>query len=84
VQHYILNNPNAKFKSVSDASFTPEQYGFAVKKGNAELVAKINAGIDAIKADGSYDTIMAKYFGAKPTAAPAAQAAAAPASAASK
>jgi polar amino acid transport system substrate-binding protein len=81
VQHYIANNPTAKFKSVSDASFVPEQYGFAVKKGNAELLAKLNAGIDAIKADGSYDTIMAKYFGAKPAAAPAA---AAPASAASK
>ncbi len=79
VQHYIANNPNAKFKSVSDASFTPEQYGFAVKKGNAELLAKINSGVDAIKSDGTYDSIMAKYFGAKPTlAAPA------PAPAASK
>jgi polar amino acid transport system substrate-binding protein len=91
VQHYIANNPTAKFKSVSDASFVPEQYGFAVKKGNAELLAKLNTGIDAIKADGSYDTIMAKYFGAKPAAAPAATAPAstapastAPASAASK
>ncbi len=87
VQHYIANNPTAKFKSVSDASFVPEQYGFAVKKGNAELLAKINTGIDAIKADGSYDTIMAKYFGAKPAGAmaPASAApAAAPASAASK
>jgi polar amino acid transport system substrate-binding protein len=82
VQHYIANNPNAKFKSVSDASFVPEQYGFAVKKGNAELLAKINAGLDAIKADGSYDALMAKYFGAKPAAASAT--AAAPASAASK
>jgi polar amino acid transport system substrate-binding protein len=79
VQHYIANNPTAKFKSVSDAGFVPEQYGFAVKKGNAELLAKINTGIDAIKADGTYDTIMAKYFGAKP----AMPAAAAPAPAAS-
>ena len=79
VQHYITNNPNAKFKSVSDASFAAEQYGFAVKKGNAELLTKINTGIDAIKADGSYDTIMAKYFGAKPAAT-----ASAPAPAASK
>ncbi len=83
VQHYIANNPTAKFKSVSDASFVPEQYGFAVKKGNAELLTKLNAGIDAIKADGSYDTIMAKYFGTKPATAPAA-AASAPAPAASK
>jgi polar amino acid transport system substrate-binding protein len=71
VQHYIANNPTANFKSVSDASFVPEQYGFAVKKGNAELLAKINTGIDAIKADGSYDAIMTKYFGAKSAAAPA-------------
>jgi polar amino acid transport system substrate-binding protein len=84
VQHYIANNATANFKSVSDAGFMPEQYGFAVKKGNAELLAKINTGIDAIKADGSYDIIMAKYFGAKSAAAPAASAAASPASAASK
>lgn len=86
VQHYIANNPAAKFKSVSDASFVPEQYGFAVKKGNAELLEKINKGLDAIKADGSYDTLMAKYFGARPAAASAASAAPAapPASGAAK
>jgi polar amino acid transport system substrate-binding protein len=41
----------------------PEQYGFAVKKGNAELLGKMNEGIAAIKADGSYDAIYKKYFG---------------------
>ena len=79
VVHYVANNPGGKFKTVSDKDFVPEQYGFAVKKGNAELVAKMNQGIAAIKADGTYDTIYKKYFGAAaPTAAPA------PASAASK
>jgi len=68
VQHYIQNNPAAKFKSVSDASFTPEQYGIAIKKGNAELQTKINEAIAAIKADGSYDVIHVKYFGIKPMA----------------
>jgi len=75
VQNYIANNPTAKFKSVSDASFVPEQYGFAVKKGNAEMLEKINKGLDAIKADGTHAALMAKYFGTKPAAAPAAQAA---------
>jgi polar amino acid transport system substrate-binding protein len=85
VQHYITNNPSAKFKAISDASFAPEQYGFAVKKGNAELIAKINQGIEAIKADGSYNTIYGKYFGEKKDAtASAAPAASAPAAAASK
>lgn len=82
VQNYIINNPTAKFKSVSDASFVPEQYGFAVKKGNTELLEKINKGLDAIKADGTHDALLAKYFGPKPaatTAAPATTTGSAPA-----
>ncbi len=70
VQNYIINNPTAKFKSVSDASFMPEQYGFAVKKGNAELLEKINKGLDAIKADGTHDALLARYFGARPSGQP--------------
>ena len=77
VIHYVANNPGGKFKTVSDKEFVPEQYGIAVKKGNTELLAKLNEGLKAIKADGTYDQIYAKTFGAPP-------AAAAPASAASK
>jgi len=76
--HYVANNPGGKFKSVSDKEFPLEQYSIAVKKGNADLLAKLNKGLAEIKADGSYATIYAKYFGAAPAAA------AAPASAASK
>jgi polar amino acid transport system substrate-binding protein len=75
VINYVANNADKKFKTVSDKSFAPEQYGLAVKKGNADLLAKLNKGLADIKADGTYDQIYAKYFGA---------AAAAPASAASK
>lgn len=83
VVHYVANNPGGKFKTVSDPEFVPEQYGIALKKGNAELLAKVNQGLAAIKADGTYDRIYAQYFGAPP--APAAPAAAsAPAPAASK
>lgn len=78
VVNYVTNNPGAKFKTVSDKAFAPEQYGFAVKKGNTELLEKLNKGLADIKADGTYDQIYAKYFGAAPAAA------AAPASAASK
>jgi polar amino acid transport system substrate-binding protein len=73
VINYVANNAGAKFKTVADKAFAPEQYGFAVKKGNAELLGQLNKGIAAIKADGSYDQIYAKYFGAPP-AAPAAAA----------
>ncbi len=77
VVNYVTNNPGAKFKTVSDKAFAPEQYGFAVKKGNAELLEKLNKGLADIRADGSYDTIYAKYFGAAPAAAASAPAAAA-------
>jgi polar amino acid transport system substrate-binding protein len=77
VINYVTNNSGSKFKTVADKAFAPEQYGIVVKKGNADLLGKINKGLADIKADGTYDQIYAKYFGA-------AAGAAAPASAASK
>ncbi|MEK8045918.1 MAG: basic amino acid ABC transporter substrate-binding protein [Burkholderiales bacterium PBB6] len=78
VIHYVANNPAVKFKTVADTkSFAPEQYGVAVKKGNAELLAMVNKGVAAMKADGTYAAIYKKTFGTEPAAA------AAPASAAS-
>jgi polar amino acid transport system substrate-binding protein len=78
VINYVTNNAGSKFKTVADKAFAPEQYGIVVKKGNADLLGKINKGLADVKADGTYDQIYAKYFGAAPGAA------AAPASAASK
>jgi polar amino acid transport system substrate-binding protein len=65
VVHYLANNAGGGFKTVSDAGFPVEQYGIAVKKGNAELLAKINKGLEDIKADGSYAKIYASHFGAE-------------------
>jgi polar amino acid transport system substrate-binding protein len=75
IAHYVANNPGGKFKTVSDTEFVPEQYGIAFKKGNTELLGKMNQGLAAIKADGSYAQIYAKYFGAPPAAKAAASAA---------
>jgi polar amino acid transport system substrate-binding protein len=66
VVNYVTNNKDAKFRMVNDAAFEPERYGIAVRKGNAELLAKINKGLADIRADGTYDAIYARYFGAKP------------------
>jgi len=72
VVNYVANNAASKFRTVNDPAFVPEQYGIAVRKGNAELLAKVNQGLAAIRADGSYDRIYAKYLGlAAPAAAPA-------------
>ncbi|MCI1984942.1 MAG: ABC transporter substrate-binding protein/permease [Lactobacillus sp.] len=43
---------------------TVKYYGIALNKGrNDDLLAKINAGIKKVKADGTYDKIVAKYLG---------------------
>ena len=68
VINYVANNSGSKFKTVSDAAFVPEHYGIAVKKGNAELLAKLNKGLAEIRADGSYERIYTKYLGAPPPA----------------
>jgi len=62
IKNYIKNNPSEGFRFIADPDFPKEYYGIAVKKGNAELLAKVNQGLTAIKADGTYDKIYAKYF----------------------
>lgn len=58
-------NNSGSFKLVSDTNFKKEFYGIAVRKGNSELLNKINEGLKAVKADGSYDKIYKSYFGEK-------------------
>lgn len=40
-----------------------EYLGVAVKKGNTEVLDLINKGLAAVRADGTYDKIKAKWFG---------------------
>ena len=58
-------------KTVSDASFPKEYFGIVVKQGNKTLQDKLNAGLAAIKADGSYATIYKKWFQADAPTLPA-------------
>lgn len=57
---YIKANPGV-VKVVGD-NFNAEDYGFAVSKENPELLAKLNAGLANVIADGTYDALYAKYF----------------------
>lgn len=65
VVHYLANNTGGGFKTVSDAGFPVEKYGIAVKRGNTELLARINQGLEGIRADGTYAKIYASHFGAE-------------------
>lgn len=77
IQNFVNNNADVKLKTLVDPSFEKEFYGFAIKKGREdELMQKLNSGIAAIKADGTYDQIYQKWF-SNGQAAPAASAASA-------
>ena len=65
VVNYVKNNGTKNFRIINDPAFPKEFYGIVVKKDNAELLTKLNAGLAAIKADGTADKIYAKYFSDK-------------------
>jgi polar amino acid transport system substrate-binding protein len=61
---YIKANPG---KVVVATGFdTGEQYGFAVKKGNAALLKVVNEALATARSDGTYDKIYKSWIGEKP------------------
>jgi polar amino acid transport system substrate-binding protein len=42
---------------------TGENFGFAVKKGNTALLEQVNKTLDRVHSDGTYDALIAKWFG---------------------
>ncbi len=48
---------------VTAGGLTDEKYGIAVRKECGDLLNKVNAGLRAVVADGTYNTIYRKYFG---------------------
>ena len=57
-----------------------ENYGFAIRKGDDKLRARLDKALDEIRADGTYDKIYTQWFGDAPVAAAAASTAASAAS----
>ena len=67
VFHYPEKGKIATFTSGLAAEFEvdgPEQFGIAVSLDHAELLDKLNAGLENVKANGTYDELIDKYFGA--------------------
>lgn len=48
---------------VIDIALTDEEYGFAVQKGDSELLASLNSFLEEIKGNGKFNEIVNKYFG---------------------
>ena len=65
VMGYAISTGNVNLKIIEEVDSASEYatpYGFAVNKGaNPELLSMFNAGLANIKADGTYDKIVAKY-----------------------
>ena len=51
---------------VLDEQLTTEDYGIAVRKDAPELRAAVNAALKKIKADGTYDKLVQKWFESAP------------------
>ena len=64
VLYYIATNGQGKVKSVG-SQMMAHQYGIAFPKGS-DLVAKVNASLAKLKADGTYNEIYKKWFGSEP------------------
>ena len=54
--------PDEDVVKVIDIKLTDEEYAFAVKKGNTELLNDFNAFLADIQENGKFDEIVAKYF----------------------
>ena len=53
---------DANLKTVEDPEFPKEHFGIVARKGDKALLDRINAGLAAIRADGSYNVIYKKWF----------------------
>lgn len=66
LNYYHKNNKDTHKPQTYSAIYNKTEdvrVAFAVKKGNTELINKINEGLKNIKANGTYDKIYAKWFG---------------------
>ena len=59
-QKFVENNDDLK---ILDEPFEQEEYAICLKKGNDELLDKINGALKELKDDGTIDSIMSNYIG---------------------
>jgi len=56
----VKDNPEVKLVG---KPFIPRPYGIAVRKGDTEFIGWVNAQLQKMRADGTYDRLWKKYFG---------------------
>jgi polar amino acid transport system substrate-binding protein len=63
---YVAENPDAKLKLVYSIT-TDLSHGYAFKKGNTELIDKVNAGLKQIIDDGTWERLHKQFEPNAPT-----------------
>ncbi|WP_137936930.1 basic amino acid ABC transporter substrate-binding protein [Chitinivorax sp. B] len=66
VSKFVATHADKQLRMVTDPAIPVEPSGFVFKQGNAELSTKINAGLNAVKDDGTYSKLYQQYFGQVP------------------
>lgn len=61
-KNFVAANPGL---TILETEYAVEDYAIAVSKDNPELLDQINAALEALKADGTLDGIVAKYIPAE-------------------
>lgn len=64
----VLGSYTSDGFEVANEFSTGEQYGLGVKQGNTALLDAVNATLDRIREDGTYDDIYTQYIGTAPMA----------------
>jgi len=59
---YYMSKEEGKYKLLNE-SLAPEEYGIGVKKGNEELLNKLQKALDGLNEDGTATEISEKWFG---------------------
>ncbi len=60
-RYYMRQNGQEKYK-VLEEDFGDEEYGIGLRKNETELLKNLDAALDEMKKDGTYDSIYAKWF----------------------
>lgn len=68
LQYYVKSMPDLKVRySTQGDYFAPYEMVMVGKKGDKAIIDKVNAGLKAIVADGTYAKIYEKWYGVAPT-----------------
>lgn len=59
---WLSQKDNGGFEFIGDSIDIDDKIGIAVRKGDKELRGKLNAALQAIRANGAYQKVNAKYF----------------------